>query len=230
MKSHQCYYREDPLASSTDVGTAPHPLDFGRNVDPGTLDDGRVQLGVSHRQLRPRPTPLQPWLPPEFPGVAENIVTTPRVTTGSLGSGTRPGRLWGLRDCSLPTPPSIQRAVDHLLPLEPDRVPKLTDSVSGRSVTFYRSVPCALLVSVYRGVPSWVVYLWAFLGIGLSIGAWSLATPLGSAPDEPTQMLQGVAIVRGHFDGRQVPLTYAGIPVGRIGLIEGPGVAMMFRT
>jgi hypothetical protein len=71
-------------------------------------------------------------------------------------------------------------------------------------------------------VRGWVVYLWAFLGIGLSIGAWSLATPLGSAPDEPTQMLQGVAIVRGHFDGRQVPLTYAGIPVGRIGLIEVP--------
>ena len=80
--------------------------------------------------------------------------------------------------------------------------------------------------SVYRGVRSWVVYLWAFLGIGLSIGAWSLAAPSsGQHPISRAQMLQGVAIVRGHFDGRQVPLASAGIQVGRIGLIEVPAWA-----
>ena len=46
-----------------------------------------------------------------------------------------------------------------------------------------------------------VVFLWAFLGVGTMICAWSLATPIGAAPDEPAHVAQAVAIVRGQFDG-----------------------------
>lgn len=38
------------------------------------------------------------------------------------------------------------------------------------------------------------------------VGAWSLATPVGTAPDEGAQMTQAVAIVHGQFDVRVQPL------------------------
>ena len=45
-----------------------------------------------------------------------------------------------------------------------------------------------------------IVFIWAFLGVGTMICAWSLATPIGAAPDEPAHIAQSVAIVRGQFD------------------------------
>ncbi len=44
------------------------------------------------------------------------------------------------------------------------------------------------------------LFVWAFVGVGLMIGAWSLATPLMAAPDEPDHVIQAVAILRGQFD------------------------------
>ncbi len=43
-------------------------------------------------------------------------------------------------------------------------------------------------------------FVWAFVGVGLMLGAWSLATPLGAAPDEPEHTAQAAAIVRGQID------------------------------
>jgi hypothetical protein len=45
-----------------------------------------------------------------------------------------------------------------------------------------------------------IFFLWAFAGAGAMLVAWSLATPLGAAPDEPAHIAQAVAIVRGQFD------------------------------
>ncbi len=57
----------------------------------------------------------------------------------------------------------------------------------------------------------------------LSIGAWSLSTPLGAgAPDEPAQVIQSSAVVRGEFAGRQVPFRAGPILIGRIGTVEVP--------
>ena len=49
---------------------------------------------------------------------------------------------------------------------------------------------------------SFALFVWAFVGVGLMLGAWSLATPIGGAPDEGAQMTQAAAIVRGQFDVR----------------------------
>jgi hypothetical protein len=43
-------------------------------------------------------------------------------------------------------------------------------------------------------------FLWAFVGIGLMVCAWSLATPLTAAPDESAHTIQAVAVVRGELD------------------------------
>ena len=45
-----------------------------------------------------------------------------------------------------------------------------------------------------------VGFIWAFLGVGVMTCAWSFATPIGAAPDEPAHIVQAVAIVRGQFD------------------------------
>jgi hypothetical protein len=45
-----------------------------------------------------------------------------------------------------------------------------------------------------------IVFIWAFLGVGVMTCAWSFATPIGAAPDEPAHIVQAVAIVRGQFD------------------------------
>ena len=67
-----------------------------------------------------------------------------------------------------------------------------------------------------------VTYLWAFVAVGLCIGAWSLSTPLGAAPDEPEHLIQAAALVRGQFDGPQVPVHYGTLPLGRIGTVRVP--------
>lgn len=45
-----------------------------------------------------------------------------------------------------------------------------------------------------------VLFLWAFAGVGAMLVAWSFATPLAAAPDEPSHIVEAVAIVRGQFD------------------------------
>lgn len=45
-----------------------------------------------------------------------------------------------------------------------------------------------------------IVFLWAFLGVGTMICAWSFATPIGAAPDEPAHIATAVATVHGQFD------------------------------
>ena len=60
-----------------------------------------------------------------------------------------------------------------------------------------------------RGQPrAALVFVWAFLGVGAMIGAWSIATPIAAAPDEPAHIAQAVAIVHGQFDEpvRHTPL------------------------
>jgi hypothetical protein len=44
------------------------------------------------------------------------------------------------------------------------------------------------------------VFLVALVAVGLAIGAWSVATPLMGAPDEPYQVIQAAALVRGQID------------------------------
>lgn len=67
-----------------------------------------------------------------------------------------------------------------------------------------------------------VTYLWAFVAVGLCIGAWSLSTPLGAAPDEPEHLIQAAALVRGQFDGPQVPVHYGTLSLGKIGTVRVP--------
>ena len=55
--------------------------------------------------------------------------------------------------------------------------------------------------TVGRGQPRTViVFIWAFIGVETMICAWSFATPIGAAPDEPAHIVQAVAIVRGQFN------------------------------
>jgi hypothetical protein len=62
-----------------------------------------------------------------------------------------------------------------------------------------------------------VSYLVALLAIGMALTAWSLATPLGAAPDESHHIAQAAAIVRGQFDAPEVP---GG--VGQISIVNVP--------
>ncbi len=45
-----------------------------------------------------------------------------------------------------------------------------------------------------------MTFVWIFAGVGLMLAAWSLATPIGAAPDEPAHIIEASAIVRGQFD------------------------------
>ena len=51
-----------------------------------------------------------------------------------------------------------------------------------------------------RRLPLVVCFVWAFAALGLVIGAWSLTTPLGGAPDEPQHIINAAAVVRGQLD------------------------------
>jgi hypothetical protein len=51
-----------------------------------------------------------------------------------------------------------------------------------------------------RRAGSFALFVWAFVGISLMLGAWSFATPIGAAPDEEAHTAQALAIVRGQFD------------------------------
>jgi hypothetical protein len=67
-----------------------------------------------------------------------------------------------------------------------------------------------------------LIFVWALLGVGLSMAAWSLSTPFGEAPDEPAHMIQAAAVVRGQLDGPQVPVKFAQVPIGRVGAVTVP--------
>jgi Predicted membrane protein (DUF2142) len=67
-----------------------------------------------------------------------------------------------------------------------------------------------------------VTFVWVFVAVGLCIGAWSLSTPLGAAPDEPEHLIQAAAVVRGQFDGPQVPVHYGPLLLGKIGTVRVP--------
>ena len=45
-----------------------------------------------------------------------------------------------------------------------------------------------------------LLFCWALLAIGTAIGAWTIATPLMAAPDEPAAVVQAAAAVRGQLD------------------------------
>ncbi|MDE3086909.1 MAG: DUF2142 domain-containing protein [Acidobacteriota bacterium] len=64
---------------------------------------------------------------------------------------------------------------------------------------------------------AWVCFVWAFVGVGLAVASWSIATPLMASPDEPAQSIQAGAAVRGQIDE---PLV-AG-PVGRWSKVTVP--------
>ena len=64
---------------------------------------------------------------------------------------------------------------------------------------------------------AWVCFAWAFVGAGLAVASWSIATPLMASPDEPAQAIQAGAAVRGQIDE---PLV-AG-PVGRWSKVTVP--------
>jgi hypothetical protein len=66
--------------------------------------------------------------------------------------------------------------------------------------------------------------LWAFVAVGASLAAWSLATPVMAAPDEPAHVIQAAAVVRGQLDGPQKPTD-----VGSAGVVKVPEWTAMGR-
>ncbi len=66
------------------------------------------------------------------------------------------------------------------------------------------------------------LFVWPLIGVGLAIGAWSIATPLGMGPDEPTHSIQAAAVVRGQFDGPQAQVHWGVVPIGHEGLVRIP--------
>jgi Predicted membrane protein (DUF2142) len=69
---------------------------------------------------------------------------------------------------------------------------------------------------------SWASFAWAFLAVALSIGAWSVSTPLGAAPDEPSHVFEATAVVRGQFTPPKFEYVLDGVQHGRIGLVHIP--------
>ena len=61
------------------------------------------------------------------------------------------------------------------------------------------------------------VFLAAFAAFFLAIAAWSLATPLMAAPDEPVQVAKAAAVVRGQLTGHLV-----GGPSSPLGVVTIP--------
>ena len=67
-----------------------------------------------------------------------------------------------------------------------------------------------------------LTFVWAFVAVGLSIGAWAVSTPLGGGPDEGGQVSQAVAVVRGQLDGHQLVVKVGPVTIGRVGIVEVP--------
>ncbi len=64
-----------------------------------------------------------------------------------------------------------------------------------------------------RPSQSLTTFLWGFVAVGLAIGAWSLATPLMAAPDEPTHVIAAAAAVRGEIDAPHRPTPFGPMSV-----------------
>lgn len=60
-------------------------------------------------------------------------------------------------------------------------------------------------------------FAWALLAVGLILAAWSIATPLMASPDEPAQVSQAAALVRGQLDRPQHDT-----PIGKRALVTVP--------
>lgn len=71
-------------------------------------------------------------------------------------------------------------------------------------------------------------FVWVLLALMLTIGSWSLATPLTQGPDEPDHMIQAAAVVRGQFGGTQSEEHLNGIPIGEVGAVEVPKWVLQF--
>jgi hypothetical protein len=67
-----------------------------------------------------------------------------------------------------------------------------------------------------------VSFVWVLLALALSIGAWSLSTPLGAAPDEPSHVTEAAAVVRGQLDNPEMVLRIGSTPVGEVGWVGVP--------
>lgn len=62
-----------------------------------------------------------------------------------------------------------------------------------------------------------LLFIWPFVAIALVITAWSIATPLMAAPDEPSHAADAAAVVRGEFD---VPEARG--PIGELAHVRVP--------
>lgn len=51
----------------------------------------------------------------------------------------------------------------------------------------------------------WRVFFVSWLVLSLIGGAWSIATPIGAAPDEPAHIIKAAAVARGELSGRSSP-------------------------
>jgi hypothetical protein len=74
----------------------------------------------------------------------------------------------------------------------------------------------------HRGSRSLAIFAGAFVALGLSIGAWSVSTPLGAAPDEPSHFIAAASAVRGQFGVPEIELKLYGLSAGLIGLVRVP--------
>jgi hypothetical protein len=73
-------------------------------------------------------------------------------------------------------------------------------------------------------------FVWVLLALMLSIGAWSLATPLSQGPDEPDHMIRAAAVVRGQFGGTQSEEHWNNTPIGEVGAVEVPKWVLQFPS
>ena len=73
-----------------------------------------------------------------------------------------------------------------------------------------------------RPIRNLLSFVWAFVAVALSIGSWSISTPLGAAPDEPDQTIQAAAAVRGQLHDYEFELRIRNIPLGRVGAVLVP--------
>jgi Predicted membrane protein (DUF2142) len=90
---------------------------------------------------------------------------------------------------------------------------------SGSSKSRYGVAATAIHHGASKG---WVSFVWAFLATALSVGAWSISTPLGAAPDEPSHIIEAAAAVRGEFDSPRVEVKIRGLNLGRVGFVKIP--------
>ncbi len=74
----------------------------------------------------------------------------------------------------------------------------------------------AAIGALSRPVRSLLLYCWALLAMGTAIGAWSIATPLMAAPDEPAHAINAAAVVRGQLDAPEHPTVLGPVAVVRV--------------